>query len=130
MKQLIIETLGDWNPEMKLTVMARFIKKGTDEPITGPQYSVRLYDRDIFDDDYLGASDLNENGEASISFFPEDFRTFDSGTESLPDLYLLLFNDTTVHFQSKVWDDVDFVNNGKFDPANGEVIDFGTFLVD
>ena len=130
MKQLIIETLGNWDPEMKLTVTARFIRKGSDEPVTGPQYKVKLYDRDTFDDDFLGTSDLNENGEASISFYPEDFRTFDSGIETLPDLYLLLFDDTTVHFQTKVWDDVDFVHNGKFDPQNGEVIDFGTFLVD
>ncbi len=129
MRQAIIDALNNWNPEIKLTVKARFIKKGSDTPLHGKQYTVRLYDRDIFEDDYLGHAPLNENGEAHISFYPHQISSGDSPLETLPDLYLLLFDGDTVHFQTKVWDNVDFDKMGKLDFNEGEVIDFGTFLV-
>ncbi len=129
MRQAIIDALNNWNPEIRLTVKARFIKKGSDTPLHGKQYTVRLYDRDIFEDDYLGHAPLNENGEAHISFYPHQISSGDSPWETLPDLYLLLFDGDTVHFQTKVWDNVDFDKMGKLDFNEGEVIDFGTFLV-
>lgn len=131
MKERILSALNNWNPELQLTVIARFIQKGADKPLHGSEYIVRLYDRDIFgDDDYLGSAKLNENGEAHIHFFPSDITKHDAGFESLPDLYLLLFKDDVVHFQSKVWDDVDFEKLGDIDLKEGDVLHFGTFLVD
>ncbi|MBK7147767.1 MAG: hypothetical protein IPH78_02840 [Bacteroidetes bacterium] len=130
MKEKIQQALKQWNPEIQLTVVARFIQKGADRPLHGSEYIVRLYDRDIFgDDDYLGSSKLNENGEAHIHFFPSDIANADAGLESLPDLYILLFKDDVVHFQSKVWDDVDFDKLGHIDLREGDVLNFGTFLV-
>ena len=129
MKQQILDAIKAWHPEMQLTVKARFIKKGTAEPISGKDFTVRLYDRDLFDDDYLGKSRLDENGEAVIHFYPSDFKTADSPLEELPDLYLLLFDGDTVHFQSKVWEEADFTESGIMNFKEGEVLDFGTFMV-
>ena len=42
------------SPEMRITVIARLIAKGADQPITGKEYCVRLFDKDFFDDDFLG----------------------------------------------------------------------------
>jgi hypothetical protein len=126
-----LNTLNNWIPEIPLTVKARFIQKGTNAPLTGEEYTLRLYDKDLFTaDDYLGHSALNENGEALIHFFPTDIENHDLGFEKLPDLYFLLFKGDAVHFQTIVWDDVDFEKRAKLDMKEGEVIDFGTFLVD
>ncbi len=126
-----LNTLNNWQPEIELTVKARFIQKGTDSALTGEEYTARLYDKDLFtDDDYLGHAPLNENGEAHIHFFPTDIENHDLGFEQLPDLYILLFKCDTVHFQTKVWHNVDFSKLAKLDMNEGEVLDFGTFLVD
>ncbi|MCW5908973.1 MAG: hypothetical protein KIS94_14000 [Chitinophagales bacterium] len=131
MDKKLFEALSNWNPETQLTVKVRFVKRGTDAALTGQQYTVRLYDKDVFtDDDYLGQARLNEHGEAHIHFYPADIRKTDLGLEQYPDLYILLFKGDTVHFQSKVWDDVDFAKEGTLTLNEGEVVDFGTFLVD
>lgn len=131
MKAQILSALNRWNPEVQLTVKARFIQKGDDNPLTSQQYTARLYDKDLFgDDDYLGQARLDENGEAHIHFYPTDIINHDLGFEELPDLYLLLFKGDVVHFQTKVWDNVDFSKATGFSLQEGEVVNFGTFLVD
>ena len=131
MRDKLLEAFRNWNPEITVTVRIKFVKRGTDTPLTGKQYTVRLYDKDIFtDDDYLGHSGLNDNGEAHIHFFPSDIFNSDLGFETLPDLYVLLFQGNVVHYQSKVWDNVDFDKLALLDMKEGEVINFGTFLVD
>jgi len=126
-----LNILNNWTPEIELTVKVKFIQRGSDLPLKGNEYTVRLYDKDLFsDDDYLGHAKLDEHGEAHIHFFPTDIANHDLGFEKLPDLYVLLFKGDVVHFQSKVWDNVDFEKIGKLDINEGEVVDFGTFLVD
>jgi hypothetical protein len=130
MKEKLLNVFRNWIPEIEMTVKVKFIKKGTDKPLTGKQYTVRLYDKDLFtDDDYLGHAQLNEYGEAHIHFFPTDLRGHDLGMEDIPDLYVLLFKGNTVHFQSNVWDHVDFDKLALLDFKEGEVLNFGTFLV-
>ena len=131
MKEKILETFRNWNPEIELTVKVKFVKKGTDTPLAGTWYVARLYDRDVFSYyDYLGKSGLNDRGEAHFHFYPSDIFNSDLGFEELPDLYILLFKGNTVHFQTKVWDNVDFDKLGLFNMKEGEVLNFGTFLVD
>ena len=48
----------------------------------------------------------------------------------LPDLYILLFKGDVVHFESKVWHNIDFEKLGLLDFKEGEVLNFGTFIVD
>jgi hypothetical protein len=131
MREKLLEVFRNWNPEITVTVKIKFVKRGTDTALTGSQYTVRLYDKDLFtDDDYLGHSGLNDKGEAHIHFFPSDIFNSDLGFETLPDLYVLLFQGNVVHYQTKVWDNIDFDKLGLLDMREGEVINFGTFLVD
>ncbi len=126
-----LNILNNWTPEIQLTVKVKFVQRGTNVPVTGDEYTARLYDKDLFtDDDYLGHAPLDANGEAHIHFFPTDIANHDLGFENLPDLYILLFKDNLVHFQTKVWDNVDFAQVAKLDRREGEVVDFGTFLVE
>ena len=61
------------NKEMNIEVKVRLIRKGDDEPVTGSEYSVRLYDKDIFNDDFLGESIPDEEGLAKFLFSQGDF---------------------------------------------------------
>ena len=131
MKTKILNALNNWNPEIELTVKIKFIQRNSHQTVNGSEFVARLYDRDIFsDDDYLAHAPLNENGEAHLHFYPSDIRNHDLGFETLPDLYVLLFKGDVVHYQTKVWDNVDFEKMGHLDMKEGEVVDFGTFLID
>lgn len=131
MKEKILEAFRNWNPEMSATVKIKFITRGDNNPLTGKQYMARLYDKDVFtDDDYLGHSGLNDKGEAHIHFFPSDVFNSDLGFETLPDLYVLLFDGDIVHHQTNVWENVDLEKLSLLDMKEGEVINFGTFIVD
>src|SRR5665647_1428695 len=92
--------------EMNIEVKATFIAKGKDVPVTGDQYKLRLFDKDVFGDDYLGESKLNEAGEGRIIF---GHKTFGNAfnLETLPDFYFVLYNDKVPVFESKVMEDVD-----------------------
>ena len=114
--------------EMAIEVTARFIGKGHEQPVTGDEYTVRLYDKDIFTDDFLGESKLDENGMAKISFTHQSF----SGAAHLddrPDFYFVVLKHKQVFFQTKVMEDVDLATVEQFKMGEGEVIDLGTFLL-
>jgi len=114
--------------EMNLVVTARFIAKGSDTPVTGEAFTVRLYDKDIFGDDFLGESKLNNGGEACIRFYSKAYSDL-FNIESLPDFYFVLYNNNRSVFTSKVMDEVILENVKNFTPGTGAVIDLGTFLV-
>lgn len=115
------------NKDMNLEVTARLIGKGNDQPVTGESYLVRLYDKDVFEDDYLGESALDENGGAKISFTHSSFSNWNTDTN--PDFYFVVSKNNEVIFKSIVLKDlnVDAVENFKM--GEGEVIDLGTFLI-
>jgi hypothetical protein len=115
------------NKDMNLEVMARFIGKGHDSALTDA-YTVRLYDKDIFEDDFLGETRLDENGVAKISFTHDAF----AGTLNLdekPDFYFVVYKNKEAVFTTKVLGNVDIEAIEKFKMGEGEVIDLGTFLV-
>ncbi len=116
--------------EMNIEVSARLIARGADEPLTGNQYRVRLFDKDFFDDDFLGESGLDGNGKIHISFSPSEFEKRDPIKETSLDFYFVLFRDGKEIFRSKVMDDVDVEAVEAFRMGKGEMIDLGTFLVD
>jgi hypothetical protein len=115
--------------DVNLEVTARFIAKGSDAPLTGSAYKVRLFDKDIFDDDYLGESALDENGVAKIKFSSKAFNDF-ANLETTPDFYFVLVKNDVQIFESKVMEELDVVALEQFKMGEGEVIDLGTFLVD
>jgi hypothetical protein len=116
------------NNEMNLEVTARFISTGNDQPVTGEPYLVRLYDKDIFEDDFLGESTLDENGVAKISFNHSSFSNWNTDTN--PDFYFVVLKNNEILFKSKVLDDVDVETVENFKMGEGEVIDLGTYLIE
>ncbi|MEO6549512.1 MAG: hypothetical protein ABIN94_16030 [Ferruginibacter sp.] len=115
--------------EMNIEVKVTFIAKGNDTPVSGDQYLVRLYDKDVFGDDFLGESKLSAAGEGCIIFGHKAFGNA-LNLEKLPDFYFVLYENQVPIFQSKVMEDIDpeYVEN--FNPREGEIIDLGTYLID
>jgi hypothetical protein len=116
------------NKDMNLEVTARFIGKGNDQPLTGDTYLVRLYDKDVFEDDFLGECTLDENGVAKISFNHSSFSNWNKDTK--PDFYFVVFKHKKEIFKSKVLEDLDVEAIEKFKMGEGEVIDLGTYLIE
>lgn len=117
------------NKEMNIEVKVRLIQKGDDEPLTGNQYSVRLYDSDIFNDDFLGESVPDEEGVAKFLFSQGDFSK-PANLDKKPDFYFLVYKNKEVIFKSKVMSNLDLSDVEEFVMKEGEVIDLGTFLID
>ena len=116
------------NKDMNLEVTARFIGKGNDQPLTGDTYLVRLYDKDVFEDDFLGESTLDENGVAKISFNHSSFSNWNKDTK--PDFYFVVFKHKKEIFKSNVLEDLDVEAIEKFKMGEGEVIDLGMYLIE
>lgn len=114
--------------DINLEVTARFIGKGNDQPLTGDAYLVRLYDKDIFEDDFLGESTPDGNGVVKISFTHSSFSNWNTDTN--PDFYFIVLKHNDIIFKSKVLEDIDIDSLEKFKMGEGEVIDLGTYLIE
>lgn len=117
------------DPEMNYEVIARFIGKGHELPVTGGAYTAKLYDADITGDDHLGECILDENGYVKIKFRHADF-SGPLNLESQPDLYIIVFKHKVEIFKTILVEDVDIKSIGKFKMGEGGVIDLGTFLIE
>ena len=116
------------NTDMNLKVMARFIGKGHDSALTDA-YTVRLYDKDIFEDDFIGETRLDENGVAKISFTHKAFG-HPLNLDDKPDFYFVVYKHKKEIFKTKILENLDIEALQKFKMGEGEVIDLGTFLID
>lgn len=116
------------NEDMNLEVTARFIGKGHDSALTDA-YTVRLYDKDIFEDDFLGETRLDENGVAKISVANKAFGDLFNIDEK-PDLYFVVYKHKQEIFKTKVLKEIDTDTIKKFTMGEGQVVDLGTYLVD
>lgn len=117
------------NKEMNIEVKVRLIRKGDDEPVTGNEFSVRLYDRDIFNDDFLGESVPDEEGVSRFLFSQGDFSD-PANLDQKPDFYFVVYKNKEIIFKSKVMSNLDLSDVEEFIMKEGEVIDLGTFLID
>jgi hypothetical protein len=117
------------NKEMNIEVKVRLISKGNDEPLTGSEYSVRLYDKDVFNDDYLGESVPDEDGVAKFLLSQGDFSQ-PLNLDNKPDFYFVVYKNKQQIFKSKVMSNLDLSNIEEFIMKEGEVIDLGTFLIE
>jgi hypothetical protein len=117
------------NKEMNIEVKVRLIGKGDDEPINGEDYSVRLYDKDVFNDDFLGESAPDEEGVAKFLFSKGDFAK-PANLDEKPDFYFVVYKNKEMIFKSKVMSNLDLSDIEEFVMKEGEVIDLGTFLID
>ena len=117
------------NADMNVEVTARFITKGSDTALTGDAYKLRLFDKDVFDDDYIGESYLDSNGVGKIQFTIAAFGDI-ANLETTPDFYFVLVKNGVQIFESKVMEDVDIAALEQFKMGEGGVLDLGTFLVE
>ena len=117
------------NKEMNLLIKVRLVAKGEDNLLESGEYSVRLYDKDLFNDDYLGQSNLDEEGIAEFSISQKDFSSPFS-METKPDFYFVVYKNGQEIFRSKVMSNLDLSDIQEFVMKEGEVIDLGTFLID
>ena len=118
----------DLSRAMNIEVTARLIEKGSDMPLHGSDYSVRLYDRDFFEDDFLGESGLDVNGRALIVFNPASVNRNAVVHENSLDFYFTVFKKGKMIFRSPVMRDI--ASMEEFRMGEGEQIDLGSFLVD
>jgi hypothetical protein len=118
------------NKEPNIIVTARFIEKGDDKPLTGDEYSVRLYDRDVADDDFLGESRLDAGGHIRIAFAHDSFVNDDAFKEARPDFYFIILKNGTPVYTTKVLEDLSVEDIQQFKMGEGEMVDLGSFLVD
>ena len=116
------------NAEMNIEIRVLLIAKGNDEPVTGSEYKVRLFDKDIFNDDYLGESKLNKDGLAMFQITEKNFRNF-AVLDRKPDFYFVVYKSNKEIFKSKVMNNLDLTNIEEFKMKEGEVVDLGTFLI-
>ena|SRR6185312_3195548 len=116
------------NKEMNIEVKVCLLSKGNDEPLTGTEYSVRLYDKDVFNDDYLGESVPDEEGVAKFLLSQGDFSQ-PLNLDNKPDFYFVVYKNKQQIFKSKVMSNLDLSNIEEFIMKEGEVIDLGTFLI-
>jgi hypothetical protein len=114
--------------EMNLLIKVRLISKGSDTVVNGDDFSVRLYDKDIFNDDFLGQSKLNDEGMAEFSVSQRDFSN-PFNLDNRPDFYFVVYKNDVEIFRSKVMSNLDLSNIQEFVMREGEVIDLGTFLI-
>jgi hypothetical protein len=72
-------------------VLVRVVKAdGT--PLTGGNYRVRFYDKDLVKDDLLGESRIDPTGIAEAVCSALDVRSADSPLETTPDLYCVILD--------------------------------------
>ena len=116
------------NKEMNIEVKVRLIAKGNDEPVTGDGISVRLYDKDIFNDDFLGEARPDEEGIARFLFSKDDFAR-PANLDDKPDFYFVVYKNKQQIFKSKVMSNLDLSDMDEFTMREGEIIDLGTFLI-
>ncbi len=116
------------NENMNIEVRVLLVAKGSDEPVTGSEYTVRLYDKDIFNDDFLGESSLNEDGVAKFIITEKHFAGF-ANLDEKPDFYFVVYKNGYEIFKSKVMKNLDLRDIEEFRMKEGEVIDLGTFLI-
>jgi hypothetical protein len=115
------------NKDMNIEVMAKFIGKGHDSALTDG-YSIRLYDKDIFNDDFLGEARLDENGMAKITFQHASFADW-ANLDEKPDFYFVVYKHTEEIFTTKVLENLDIESLEDFKMGEGKVIDLGTYLI-
>lgn len=113
-----------------IKAIARFINKKTGEPVTGGNYKIRLYDNDVVSDDFLGEGTLNNDGVVEIVTDLGRATSPDSPTEKKPDLYFEVYGEHGVIYQSKVFEQVDFLQEDKVSGRKTDLTkDFGTFEI-
>ncbi len=116
------------NKDINLLIQVRLIARGSDEPVSGSDFKVRLYDKDIFNDDFLGESEVVD-GLAKFILTPKDF-SYPANLDEKPDFYFVVYQQGNEIYKSKVMTNLDITNLEEFVMSEGDLVDLGTFLID
>ncbi len=104
-------------------------EKGTGAALSGDTISVRLYDKDPIEDDFLGEAKPDKEGNVMIKFDLDKIKSADSPFETFPDLYFKVYREGKEFFISPLLDDIDTEQEGDFSFTEGKIIDLGTYLI-
>lgn len=113
-----------------IRVIARFVDSATQQPLSGEQYLVKLFDKDVADDDLLAEGRPDEDGRVDLLVDLGDASSWDSPGEDRPDLYFVLYQGDKERHRTAVLENVDFLSK---DMVTGEqrslTRDLGTIKV-
>src|ERR1044072_695718 len=85
----------------------KLLEKGTSTPVSGSNISVKLFDKDPLEDDFLGEASPDSEGNVSIKFDLDKIKSADTPLEEFPDLYFKVYKGQNEYFKSPVVDDLD-----------------------
>jgi hypothetical protein len=115
--------------EELITVRAKLVGKETASPVSADGTFVKVFDKDVFEDDFLGQAHIDENGQADITFPASAFKSLDSPAEKNPDLYFTVHKYGKLLYKSKVITDLDLDKVHLMEPGKGKIIDLGVFAI-
>jgi hypothetical protein len=118
------------NNDPNMVIKARFLEKGNSHPLHAKDYSVRLYDKDLFDDDFLGEAVPDENGFVIISFSHDAFNKGNISLDTYPDLYFVIVKNGVAVTRTRVLENIHSEDIRQFMMGQGEILNLGTYLVD
>lgn len=113
---------------MKYLIKARLIAGSEAGPLHNGDIKVRLFDRDFFEDDYLGETKPNEDGEV-VFVVPESQMNRGVLEDKRPDFFFVVYRHDALIFQSKVMENMDAADVTDAGETHAPVIDLGTFLI-
>ena len=110
----------------KEIVTARVVSRQNHQPVSGA--TVRVYDKDLVLNDFLGEATTDEEGHFSVSFSSDDYQGQVTGFESRPDIFVKVTNPTTgKSTKSKVFEEL----TGKLTRDDAEeIMNLGDIEVD
>ena len=111
-------------------VVFRLVTASNGAPVTGEDLRVRIFDRDLLQDDLLGECGVDANGAGELTFDLGQVSSVDSPGETDPDIYLEVLRAGTPVFRSEVKPDVDFLSRHPITGAASSLTkDLGVFVV-
>lgn len=115
--------------EELITIRAKLVGKETALPIAADGTFIKLFDKDLLEDDFLGQSTVDSEGKVEITFQTSDFTSLDSPGEEKPDLYFTVYKYGKLIYKSKVVTDLDLNKIYTLEPGKGKVLDLGIFAI-
>ena len=110
----------------KEIVTARVVSRQNRQPVSDA--TVRVYDKDIISDDFLGEATTGADGHFAVTFSSDDFKGQVTGFEARPDIFVKVANPATGKTTtSKVFEEL--TGNLTKNDAE-EIMDLGDIEVD
>ena len=126
---LKLRKMADKLLSQMVTITAKFISASTGLFLNDENFEFQLFDKDIIKDDFLGSCKLNSKGEAILSFDRRQLKSFDSPTETKPDLWFSLSDGAKEVYKSKTLENLDLKKHANFSVDEGYRFNLGTYII-